>query len=113
VHGPALISGFVVFDDLMADDKFHCKGFPRGHSRVWGFHTMVLLLAGPSSYKTGGEHLISVTEEHLKAAGSTISFVITPQITIPASFSTHSFRYAEALLLDLQERLLEEREQAL
>jgi hypothetical protein len=59
------------------------------------------------------KHLISVIEEHLKAAGSTISFVITPQIKIPARFSTHNFRYAEALLLDLPERLLEEREQAL
>jgi hypothetical protein len=57
------------------------------------------------------KQLISVSEEYLKAKGPRIYFVTTPQTSIPDCFSTHSFRFAETLLLDRPERLLEERVQ--
>jgi hypothetical protein len=114
IYGPALISGFEVFDDFMTEDKLHYEGLPHGKSK--GFHAMVLL----GMMKTKGrktfilqnwwrkKQFISVTEEYLKASSPSIYFVTTPQLSIPACFSTHSFKYAETCLLDRPERLLEE-----
>ena len=114
LHGPALVSGFEVFDDFKTDDKIHYEGLPRGQS--WGYHAMVMLGMKTKPVRTfilqnwwSRKQFISVSEEYLKATGPTIYFVTTPQTSIPACFSTHSFRYAETLLLDRPERLLEER----
>ena len=116
LHGPALISGFEVYDDFMSDDKLHYEGLPRGKSL--GFHAMVLIGMKTKPVRTfflqnwsRRKQFISVSEEYLKATKPTIYFVTTPQMSIPACFSTYSFRYAETLLLDRPERLLEEREQ--
>ena len=72
LHGPALISGFEVFDDFMADDKLHYEGLPRGKSL--GFHAMVLFGMKTKPVKTfflqnwwRRKQFISVSEEYLKA----------------------------------------------
>jgi hypothetical protein len=115
LYGPALVSGFEVFDDFMTDDKIHYEGVPRGKS--WGYHAMVLLGMKTKPVRTfllqnwwSKKQFISVSEEYLIATGPTISFVTSPQTSIPAYFPTHSFRYAETLSLDRPERLVEERE---
>jgi hypothetical protein len=114
LYGPALISGFEVYDDFMTEDRLHYEGLPLG--KILGFHAMVLIGMKTKPVRTfllqnwwQRKQFIWVTEEYLIATKPTIYFVITPQTSIPACFSTYSFRYAESVLLDRPERLLEER----
>ena len=114
LYGPALISGFEVFDDFLAEDRLHYEGLPSGKSL--GFHAMVLIGMKTKPVRTfliqnwwPRKQFISITEEYLIATKPTIYFVTTPQTSIPACFSTYSFRYAESVLLDRPERLLEEK----
>ena len=114
MYGPALISEFEVFEDFTADDKLHYEGLPRGE-RV-AFRALVLIGMKTKPVRTfllqnwwPRKQFISITEEYLIATKPTIYFVTTPQTSIPACFSTYSFRYAESVLLDRPERLLEEK----
>ena len=98
----------------MDDDKFHYEGLPRGKSL--GYHAMVLLGMKTTPVRTlllqnwwSRKQFISVSEEYVNATGATITFVTTPQMSILACFSTHSFKYAETSFLDRPERLLEEK----
>jgi hypothetical protein len=98
----------------MVADKFHCEGLPSGKSL--GYHAMVLLGMKTTPVKThfpqnwwSRKQFMSVSQEYLKATRAFISSVTTPQMSIPACFSTHSFKYAETSFLDQPDRLLEEK----
>ena len=72
-----------------------------------GYHSMVLLGMKTTPVKTffhlnwqSRKQFISVSQKYLKATGTTISSVTTPQILIPVCFPSHSFKYTETSLLD-------------